>query len=1258
MKILKILFANLNSLRGEFAIDLTAPAFVQNGIFAITGPTGAGKSTILDAVCLALYSKTPRQNDVGGNNEIMSRTAGSCRAQVFFTAGGQYYLASFEQHRARNKAGGALQNKTHKLLKATADLQPGAEIDSGRSVPARVAEITGLDFDKFTKAILLSQGNFASFLKADPNQRAELLEKLTGTTLYSRISSFVFAKNKEAQDELAKARTGLEAIELMDEETERAKQDELASLEEQAQQLAAAQTEVSALLQRQQELQQLHTAVTELKAAQLEQQQAIQNFAPQAQLLEKAAQAAPLKPLLEQLTALTQEQTSQLQDLKRLTDKEAELQQDLQSNTQKSAQAAADLARADAAVQDFQKIAPQIFALDEALSSAREELTAQQEQAQRTEQELKQAQAEFIQAEKQAEKAAHAAFKCQNYLNVHASNAELFERNARTRTQLEQLSSKIEDLGRSEENLADLTQQRTLQQKDLTKLLKKQTAAQNALTQAQQARTQAAEAAAALLQGRTIAELRAARDFCTEVLPALQRLTELKNKAEELKQAQEQTAQNQADAAARKDEAVKQLEILERELKSAVQARDSQQQIYTLKQKVMSLNEQRRQLTDGQPCPLCGSLHHPYILSADLQWSDADEQELKKRQALVQDLERRQRALELARERARTELAHQAAQTQQLSADLSALMQELTEQEAAVQGLSQGLSDASVLNAYNLTPDSFTGAAADTAAAVRRAKMDLTSLISRAEDLNQTAQSSAQQEQSALQSLHDLEVKVSAARTALDLAVKGEDAQRLQVSAEHQAIFTAISDQAVALAMTVHLAPQPTAADYAVPLNELTQGLQHFEHLAEEYKQHSSKLITLKEEQGAAENKRSQAKLQQQHAEAAVTKAHAQCDKLRQQEAILQQERTALCAAPDAQIYLQSLSAAAAGARTACEQLKQLETQLREQIADISGKQSAAQRQLDSTVKKLTEAQAGLTQELTAHGFASTEELQQILDVPADDLQALQQEQEQLQRQSIELAAALQEKTDAAHKLSETLQGKPPLSQTQEQLEHLKKQLTALAEHKGELTHELAVQAQNKARRQQELARITALEQRAQRYGSLNHLIGSADGKTYRRFFQTISLEILTVAANQQLARLTDRYQLVRCESPDERRQLDLEVIDLYQFSVRRPTSNLSGGETFLVSLALALGLSKMASAAVQVNSLFLDEGFGSLDDEALDGALNTLAALQREGKLIGVISHINKVKDRIAAQIEVRRLSGGFSTISGAGCSARPGED
>ena len=136
------------------------------------------------------------------------------------------------------------------------------------------------------------------------------------------------------------------------------------------------------------------------------------------------------------------------------------------------------------------------------------------------------------------------------------------------------------------------------------------------------------------------------------------------------------------------------------------------------------------------------------------------------------------------------------------------------------------------------------------------------------------------------------------------------------------------------------------------------------------------------------------------------------------------------------------------------------------------------------------------------------------------------------------------------------------------------------------------------------------------------------------------------------MSKLTDRYKL--CVSDDEKRALEIDVIDLYQFSCHRPTSNLSGGETFLVSLALALGLSKMASQNVQVNSLFLDEGFGTLDDEALESALDTLASLQKEGKLIGVISHVAKLKERIRTQIEVQKLAGGYSTIKGAGCTRK----
>ncbi|KES15647.1 hypothetical protein GASC598B02_006600 [Gilliamella apicola SCGC AB-598-B02] len=136
--------------------------------------------------------------------------------------------------------------------------------------------------------------------------------------------------------------------------------------------------------------------------------------------------------------------------------------------------------------------------------------------------------------------------------------------------------------------------------------------------------------------------------------------------------------------------------------------------------------------------------------------------------------------------------------------------------------------------------------------------------------------------------------------------------------------------------------------------------------------------------------------------------------------------------------------------------------------------------------------------------------------------------------------------------------------------------------------------------------------------------------------------------ANQQLVKMTDRYLLIQSKE----QTLELSVIDNYQAGEIRSTKNLSGGESFIVSLALALGLSKMSSQKVQVDSLFLDEGFGTLDEDALETALSALAGLQQEGKLIGVISHVSTLKERINTQINVRSLNNGKSQLNGVGCS------
>ncbi len=173
------------------------------------------------------------------------------------------------------------------------------------------------------------------------------------------------------------------------------------------------------------------------------------------------------------------------------------------------------------------------------------------------------------------------------------------------------------------------------------------------------------------------------------------------------------------------------------------------------------------------------------------------------------------------------------------------------------------------------------------------------------------------------------------------------------------------------------------------------------------------------------------------------------------------------------------------------------------------------------------------------------------------------------------------------------------------------------------------------------------------RWDRLNALIGSADGIKFSRMAQGYTFEALLRYANNCLKRMTDRYILVR-DTANGSKPLELAVADNYQAGDRRPVSNLSGGESFLVSMALALGMSEMSSGKTRIDSLFIDEGFASLDDDYLEAALQTLSSLgNREGKLVGVISHVGALKERIDAQIEVKKLSGGRSTLIGPGVKA-----
>ena len=194
---------------------------------------------------------------------------------------------------------------------------------------------------------------------------------------------------------------------------------------------------------------------------------------------------------------------------------------------------------------------------------------------------------------------------------------------------------------------------------------------------------------------------------------------------------------------------------------------------------------------------------------------------------------------------------------------------------------------------------------------------------------------------------------------------------------------------------------------------------------------------------------------------------------------------------------------------------------------------------------------------------------------------------------------------------------------------------------------QLDAQRQLKSRQQESLLTLETQQSVCKRLNNLHLLIGSADGKKFRNFAQGLTFERMVALANLQLRKLTDRYLLFH----DNTQSLELQVVDSYQADQVRSTRNLSGGESFLVSLALALGLSHTASRNVRVDSLFLDEGFGSLDEDTLQTALDTLSSLQQEGKLVSVISHIAALKEQIRTQIQVEPLTEGRSVLIGPGC-------
>jgi exonuclease SbcC len=331
MKILKVRLQNINSLKGEFEIDFQE--FLKDeSLFAITGPTGAGKSTILDVITCALYGRTARLQNP---NDLMSRHTGECLCEVEFEIKGKFYRSSWAQKRARKNPNGNFQSAKMEIV----ELDSNKILESYLSkVPKVVEEISGLDFDRFVQSMMLAQGSFDAFLKAKENERSNLLEKITGTYIYKEISQNIYETYSSKKKEIEADEIALGSIELLEPNI----------VEEKTKQLEANKKEKQELDKKETELKKLSNYLETLDKLEADSQKYNQEFEQiskekednkeQFRKLELANKAIRIQPMYQEKNQLSHTIKTQTVQLTNTYEEQKQLQKQKQLQTKEFAQ--------------------------------------------------------------------------------------------------------------------------------------------------------------------------------------------------------------------------------------------------------------------------------------------------------------------------------------------------------------------------------------------------------------------------------------------------------------------------------------------------------------------------------------------------------------------------------------------------------------------------------------------------------------------------------------------------------------------------------------------------------------------------------------------------------------------------------------------------------------------------------------------------------------------------------------------------------
>lgn len=1126
----------------DATIDFEAQPLADSEVFLITGKTGAGKSTLLDAICLALYASTPRlentsmQGEMRDNEkdikikdpvQLMRRNTGEAFVRLTFTgSNGVHYEAQWSVARARNKVTGKIQNKKWALRNLDTDFTYAKD----KEIREEIALAIGLDFKQFCRTTLLAQGEFTRFLNSKDDEKAEILEKITGVDAYSRIGAKIFEQTVEKKKIWEDSQQKIEGIQILNDEEIAQKNNQLQQLDEQSQQ-------IKNTLEKEQE-----------KLRWLQQEQDIRQRKEQAK-----EDLAHVKAIAESDETQQQEQTIALWN--------------------HTIEARAKM--------------------NEAASCAKT-ILQQEAQLQSLEQTFRQIQGAQSYELQQEQTIALSIKSIDDYLAQEAPKVHLYE-NAQT------LNTLIESFLKNKKDAANNLQYANQIKKELsTQYQPKLENAKTMLEECQKTYNQQvikAQEAETELEHLHLPQLRQQQEALKTLLNDIQAAKNLLELLHEEQNRHVLSKENLVQLQNSIQEREKQLQVLTQKSHDAEIRKNALQLAYEKQRE--SINKWaksiRMKLQIGDTCPVCQQR-----IENTLPHEDNIDALVVEAEKLYKDAENEYNKI----------LTSQNA----IDSDIKALKNSLANEQKVFAKCCESLAKATqkAQEAAKKIPEGENET--QTLATLEK----VSAQIAEAEVKEKEAKKLRTLRDQKLQEYEVLRNGMLAAQQKVNDTQHRIELVEAQISLQTKDSEKAQNDIQTLIGEAGNLSWQN---DWHTMLTEFGKEV---EDGAITYKMNTEKQQKLVAELKQFEegNKNLAAALD------AIIKLMPTWGTPSKEPLMLKRIPKVLTRASELQSQitaaLQQISAAKEKEEDTKKWLKEFMEKKQEMLKDFSDKEQEILldenllKQLDtlqqSDIAEKTEAINRIKQQLVSKQTV-WDELEKAYQLHTGEYEALFDEEEEMTEEE-----EMSEEESLDTRISTCIAS-------------LEAQLSELGNQRGGIIRDLEIDRSNKAKVGSLLQESAQKKADFEKWSRLNQLLGDATGNKFRRIAQSYVLASLIHSANGYMRTLSDRYILKVVPGT-----FVISLEDAYQGYVSRAASTLSGGESFLVSLSLALALSDIGTQ-LSVDTLFIDEGFGTLSGEPLQHAVNTLRSLHsKSGRHVGIISHVEELKERIPVQIRVNQ--------------------